>query len=158
MQWCVGAPGLGRLNCCWVRTIDVHNIKNCVIFGESVRVSRGYKECVSPLSCLQAWCLWTRLVVMLVVRVVVCTCSDVGPAGLAWQIPTGMCSVWGQCQQGPSSLAALEPWLSACRLVLQVLPMVANSSEPSDKRLKGVRILPWGLQSPQLSAGVHPQL
>lgn len=101
------------------------------------------------------------LVVMLMVRVwYACADQVCGPAGLVWQILTGiMCSVCGQCQQGPVSLAAAGPWLSACRLVLQGLPMVANRVESGDKsEVKGVQILPCGSQSPQLSASRYGSL
>ena len=48
MQWCVGAPGLGGLTVVGAGHRCSQHQKLCHPFGESVRVSRGYKECVSP--------------------------------------------------------------------------------------------------------------
>lgn len=138
VQWCVGAPGLGRLNYCWGRTPMFTTSKIVSSFWWVCESLKRLQRVCEPSAASRPSVYGLGLVGMLVVRVwYACADQMCRPAGLVWQILTGiMCSVWGQCQQGPESLAAAGPWLSACRLVLQGLPMVANSS--------GVQWQEWG--------------
>lgn len=127
-----------RLNCCWGRTPMFTTSKIVSSFWWVCESLKRLQRVCEPSAASRPSVYGLGLVVMLMVRVwYACADQVCGPAGLVWQILTGiMCSVCGQCQQGPVSLAAAGPWLSACRLVLQGLPMVANSS--------GVRWQEWG--------------
>ena len=77
VQWCVGAPGLGRLNCCWVRTPMFTTSKIPSSFWWVCESLKRLQRVCEPSAASKPSVYGLGLVVMLVVRVVVCTCSDV---------------------------------------------------------------------------------